>query len=151
MNMTFKVLLTLALGLTLRIAGAQNRGDKMRMERIGILTQKLNLNEEQAQKFWPVFNEFEGKRRQLRKQYREGIQKAKEEKSLQRLDEAMAIREIEIKLERQYVQNFRKVLTENQVVELYSFEREFAKYLLRGIDKRERFSEQGPTGMIEGR
>ena len=35
--------------------------EKMEAMRVGFITQKLDLTSEEAQKFWPVYNEFQKK------------------------------------------------------------------------------------------
>src|ERR1035437_4885758 len=53
------------------------RKEKMESMKIAFLTQKLDLTPDEAQKFWPVYNEFQKKREELRKKRREEIKSAK--------------------------------------------------------------------------
>jgi hypothetical protein len=44
-------------------SGAQNTNlEKLNNYKIGFFTKKLNLTSEEAEKFWPVYNEYQGKR-----------------------------------------------------------------------------------------
>src|SRR6478736_1086340 len=45
--------------------------EKIQAARIGLITQRLGLTSEQAEKFWPIYNEFTQKRTGLRQQYKE--------------------------------------------------------------------------------
>src|SRR5690349_7750029 len=45
--------------------------EKIQAARIGLITQRLGLTSEQAEKFWPIYNEFTQKRTDLRKQYKD--------------------------------------------------------------------------------
>jgi hypothetical protein len=46
---------------------AQNRKEKVETFKIAFITKALNLTPEEAQKFWPVFNEYENKKADSRK------------------------------------------------------------------------------------
>ena len=41
--------------------------EKIRSYKIAYLTEKLNLTENEAQKFWPIYNKYDKKMMQLRK------------------------------------------------------------------------------------
>ena len=41
--------------------------EKVKIQRIAFITQRLSLTETEAQQFWPVFNEFTEKLQQIRK------------------------------------------------------------------------------------
>ena len=133
--MIFKVIAFVVLSLFAESVSAQRGLKGMRAAKIGVLTQHLNLSEQQAQNFWPVFNAFEFKRRTLRRQYKLVLQEAKNAKSSAKIEETFALRESEISLERAYLVEFRKVLSEEQVVLLYSFDKEYAKYLIKGMSQ----------------
>src|SRR6478609_4899475 len=45
--------------------------EKIKAARIGLITQRLGLTPEQAEKFWPIYNEFTQKRTDLRQQYKD--------------------------------------------------------------------------------
>jgi dihydroxyacetone kinase-like predicted kinase len=45
--------------------------DKMKSEKIGFITVELNLTPEEAQVFWPVYNEIANRKAELQKQVRE--------------------------------------------------------------------------------
>ena len=64
----------------------ENKGDRQNDKRenieamkIGFITKKLDLTPEEAQKFWPVYNQYNDKMKDLRKKrkldYREAKQK----------------------------------------------------------------------------
>ena len=136
MIMRFNVILFTVLLLIAHNSLAQRGLGEGRAAKIGVLTQLLNLNEEQAQKFWPIFNEFEGKRKVIRSKYKQTIMDAKQTNSIVKIEETFSLRESEIALEKLYLREFRKVLNDDQVVSFYSFDKEYAKYLLRGMHQR---------------
>src|ERR1041385_4038401 len=81
--------------------------DKIKAARIGLITQRLNLTPEQAQKFWPLYNEFVQKRAELMKPYREAeknINPNKPDPAQQQalVDLGLKLKQDEVGLERQY-------------------------------------------------
>jgi hypothetical protein len=60
-----KVVIVLLIILTLPVirGAAQNPNlEKLNNYKIGFFTKRLNLTSEEAEKFWPVYNEYQGKR-----------------------------------------------------------------------------------------
>jgi Spy/CpxP family protein refolding chaperone len=109
--------------------------EKLKALKIGFITEKLKLSSEQATNFWPVYNEFDAKRMELRLEARDKIQAAPDDAS-KRLDEIEALRKKEFILESDYSARFRKVLTPQQALDLYKVEIEFREMLLRERQER---------------
>ena len=64
-NLTIAVIMTL---LPLAVIEGQNPNrEKLDAYRIGFFTKKMNLTTEEAEKFWPVYNEFQKQRNELQK------------------------------------------------------------------------------------
>jgi hypothetical protein len=60
------ILLLIFLILPYYILKAQNPNlEKLNTFKIGFLTKRLNFTPEEAEKFWPVYNEYQGKRNQI--------------------------------------------------------------------------------------
>src|SRR5258708_22076177 len=81
--------------------------DKIKAARIGLITQRLNLTPEQAQKFWPLYNEFDQKRAELRKLFRDAQREInpnnpdpKQQQAL--VDLGLKIKQDELNLEKDY-------------------------------------------------
>lgn len=126
-----------------RVAISQARGGRQRLEnaRIAYITDKLALTPEQAQQFWPLFNEFTAKRKELRQQTRVGLRNqdfsAMSDKEIRSaLDDQFKLRQGEINLEKEYVDRFAKVITLRQVAQLMQAERDFTKELIQRLDDR---------------
>ncbi len=116
------------------------RLEKIESARAAFLTTRLNLTTEQAQKFWPLYNDFDARRRTIR-QRAAGFRPRKLElladNQLQgALDAMLAARQDELNLERETLGKFQKVISLRQIAALYSGEREFTKLLLRRLDER---------------
>lgn len=117
-----------------------NRPSKERVEaaKIAYLTDKMELTSEQAQKFWPIYNEYEAKRRDLLKTYRSGyrqnVDELSEQEAKARIEEMFSIREKELALEQEYAAKYMRVISNIQLIKLYRGERDFTKLLLKRLD-----------------
>lgn len=154
MNRSFSRVLLLAL-LLLGSAGAwaqsaalpsgrpnqPRTGQRLENARIAYITDKLALTPEQAQRFWPLFNEFTEKRRELRRQTRFNLRNqdfsTMSDKDIRTaLDDQFKLRQGEINLEKEYIDRFAKVISLRQVAQLLQAERDFTKELIQRLDDR---------------
>ncbi|WP_224744151.1 hypothetical protein [Pontibacter aquaedesilientis] len=135
----FLCALTLSGTQTLAQSGrSQDRRENVEAAKVAFLTDKMGLTTEQSQKFWPIYNEYENKRRELVKSYRSGyredVDQLSEQEAKARLDGMFNTRERELELEKEYVSRYQRVITSNQIIKLYRSEREFTKLLLKKLD-----------------
>ena len=56
------VLLIILVFPVIRLAAQNPNLEKLNNYKIGFFTKRLNLTSEEAEKFWPVYNEYQGKR-----------------------------------------------------------------------------------------
>jgi tRNA G37 N-methylase Trm5 len=119
----------------------QDRRDRLETLRIGFITEELNLSAEEAQKFWPVYNEYEAKM--------EAIRRERPPKSTEDMSESDAKAWIEgnlqqetasIELRTDYVAKLLEVIPAVKVVRLFEAER---KFKLEMIDHMRKRMEQG--------
>ena len=119
---------------------AQHKKEKVEAMRIAFLTQKLDLTPEEAQKFWPVYNEFHKKQDELRKKRKEETKAAKQnidsltDKQVESLvDGEIAFKQKNIDLEKEYHSKFKSVLPIKKVAKLYHAEEQFTHHLLEEL------------------
>ncbi len=122
----------------------ENR-EKIKAARIAFLTNRLQLDTEQAQNFWPIFNEYEAEKGELMKKYNqqkrelagtEGFRNMSEENAGKMLDIYFDQKGAELALEKKYVVRFRKVLKPRQTWAMVRFEGEFRRTVLDKMMKR---------------
>ena len=127
--------------------------------KIGFITKKLNLTPEEAQKFWPVYNQYSDKLHEIRKKRRQNYKDAKQkfnelsDKEVeQAVDNEMADRQKELDIQKEYHSKFKAVLPIKKVAKLYAAEEQFKMELLNKLkDKdRDRDRKQGPPPPPEG-
>ena len=124
--------------------------EKMESMRIAFITQKVDLTPDEAQKFWPVYNEFQKKREDLHKKKREEHKNMKEnidsvsDKQIETMvDGEMSFRQKNLDLEKEYHGKFKSILPIKKVAKLYHAEDMFARHLLNQISERGKEGERG--------
>ncbi len=90
-----------------------SQGGRLQAYKIAFLTKKLELTPQEAQQFWPVYNQYETEMRNAR---RENVKEQKSE--IEREEELLAIR-------KKYTTAFGKVIAADKVNLLYKSEKEF--------------------------
>jgi len=123
----------------------QGNNEKIKAMKVAFITQKLNLTVDEAQKFWPVYNEFDLKRtnilnskqsilRDLHSNFLSYSDKEIEKK----LDKRMEYEKQEVELKMTYYQKFKQVLPIKKVASLYSAEIQFKRELIKRLQERRR-------------
>jgi len=120
--------------------------EKIKAEKISFFTSKLDLTPSEAQAFWPVYNEFEKKRFEIKKQIHEFERMSEEE--FAKLSDAEIEKltnnyigsfEKESLLLKEYNKQFLKILPKKKVLMMYRTENEFRSHLIREYRR-----DQGP-------
>jgi hypothetical protein len=143
MNSKIKNLLVFLFIAQAAIAFGQKGGNKKEKQekkaeieaaRIGYITNAIHLTEDQAVKFWPVYNEYSKKRKQLKKQRRKflkdkDLETISESDAKKLLEEMKTIRKQEQQLNEIYEPQLLVVISYKQLIQLLKAEREFIKML----------------------
>jgi hypothetical protein len=127
-----KKIIIICLSLVLSVSAFAQQGKRIEAMRIAFITQRLNLTSEEAQQFWPVFNQFTEKMQQ--------IKGPKSDVSIDDMNDADAEKMIlsefdkeakELELKKEYYQKLKKVLPVRKVAKLYRAERDFKNELVK--------------------
>lgn len=123
--------------------GQEHRSDKPGRERIhaakmAYITDRIHLTAAQAGSFIPVYNEYEQEVRALRKSYRDKYlgdkKEAPDEPAVrQYVDDNLDYQQQVLDIKKRYQDRFLKVLSQQQLADLYEAEREFKKILLQRL------------------
>jgi len=121
--------------------------EKIVAARIAYITEKLNLTPAEAEKFWPIYNEFDQKRKEIRLQAKEIRQnpdpaKSKEDNDKLAIAQQHQVRQKELDLERDYSKKLLDVISAQKVRALPKTEKDFRDLLLRQIQQRQALKEQ---------
>lgn len=121
-------------------AFSQTREDQTRSiesAKIALITERLQLTPAQAEKFWPVYNEFSTKKRDLlRQQHRErkaSPDAISESEAKAILEERATLKKQELALDEKYIPLLIEITSAKQVLSLQAAEREFRRLLLKRI------------------
>ena len=143
MNITLKHFLFTVLMVSAFGTSAQAQPDPEKREarlaafRAEVFTRVLDLTPDEAQSFWPVYNEFSDKREQVQQELRPAKQldqmsDAEVEEQIKRHFE---MKQREIDLERDAYQKLRKALPLRKIAKLPMAEREFRESLVRKLQE----------------
>ena len=121
--------------------------EKIKAARIAYITEKLGLTPAEAEKFWPIYNEFDQKRKELRveaKDLRKNPDPAKTEDENQKvaLAQQHEFRQKELNLEKDYSTKLLNVVSAQKVMALPKTERDFRTILLRRMQQQQALKEQ---------
>ena len=111
--------------------------EKMEAQHVAYITQQLSLTPEEAKVFWPVYNEYDAKRHELRKTFRQtgdlnkpDFDKITEKEASEMLDNQIIEAQKFLDLRKEYHAKFKSVLPAVKVLKLYNSERDFQKMLM---------------------
>ena len=129
----------------------QPRKEKIEQLKIAFITKELDLTTEEAEKFWPVYNEMTAAIKKEKKSRREKNAALKanfetlsdaeiEKKATEILDSEIA----EAKLKKEHTEKIAKVIGYKKAVQLLNIEQRFKKELLKKLNERQ--NQNNPSG-----
>lgn len=139
MNNLKKILLTLVLFASTIFYGQEKHNhERIKSLKIAFMTEKLDLSSNEAQAFWPIYNEYQEKKEALRQkertEIREKIKKSNElsEKEAQiLLKKYLSFEDEEKKLDKTFLEKVNKVISAKKTLLLLRSEREFKRQLIK--------------------
>lgn len=122
---------------------AQNQKalDKIESAKIALITERLELTPQQAEKFWPIYNQYSAERKALRREYRSFRSKSEakdlsEEDSKLILDQGRELKSRKLSIDEEYTEKLNDVITNKQLLQLRSAEEDFRSMLLQRLQQR---------------
>lgn len=121
----------------------QKRWEEMKAKRAAYFTDRVGLTAEEAQKFWPVYNQLQEAKGKLYQKMR-GLQHSnKKNDKGERImnfeeitDEMINIKVQEANLDKSYHHKFKQILSPEKLYKFYQAERDWGGELLKQIEKR---------------
>ena len=122
---------------------AQSNRDKIKTLKIAYITEKLNLSEKEAQKFWPIYNTFEEENSKLKSESYEARKKIDfetitEEQAKQVLKEDRLKDNKRQELENEFFNNLSKAISAKKIILLHKIEDDFKRKMFDEYKKRGR-------------
>ena len=122
--------------------------ERIKAMKVAYVTERIELTAGEAEKFWPVYNEYEKRKidilheiRGLRKYYDDHQESIKDEELVKLLDKFIKLQQEDAELLTSYHKKFLEILPPDKVMKLYIAEVQFKNYLLKRLREHR---EEGP-------
>lgn len=124
--------------------GEKRKGKREKIDsmRVAFFNEKMELTQEEAKKFWPIYNEHQEKKDALRKELRKAFKKQEDgsEMSDEELEKLMQLRfetdQKIVALDREYHEKYKSAIGIKKTAKLYKAEVQFKKELLKMMRER---------------
>ena len=143
---TFAIFFT-GLFFTLSAFAQDSKKNEIETLKIAFITNALNMSTETAQKFWPIYNKYEGLGNELQSQMHcsvydrmEDLKTMNDEDSGELLKNYLELRDREQALRKEFVKELKTIISAKEIMQLKKAEYDFHKKLLkeyRSADKKE--------------
>ncbi len=116
----------------------KEKREQIKSMKVAFLTNELDLNSSEAEKFWPIYNAFEEKEFELKhlkmrsfiKRYREGKDKMTEKEAGFLLNQMETNEEEFYLLRKKFILNLKGILPASKIIKLKKSEEDFNRKLL---------------------
>ena len=136
------IVILMVSGLYAQEGGDVNKGERIEALRVAYISQELGLTPAEAQKFWPVYNQYRGDMEVLRKNFRPGQGQMTAEQQLD-FDQK------KLDLKKKYKLQFESTLGKEKCNKLYGLEDKFREKMKALRDQRQQMKGDRP-GMGKG-
>jgi len=125
-------------------ATQQTKKDMIEAQKVAFITQQIELTPKESQTFWPVYNEYKEKSRELIKANRQQMMAYTKlvnptEKQAEEIVDAQIIHEQKmLDLKKTYHIQFKALLPATKLIKLYKSEKDFNKFLLKQMREKKK-------------
>jgi hypothetical protein len=129
--LTFTIFLfVIGIGIAQR-PGERYDPEKLQAARIAFITSRLDLKPGQAEKFWPVYNQFndnrEGNLKEMSKLSDLRSGEVSESEAKKRIEQRFEIQRRMLAEEEKYMAEMSKIISYNQILKLHGIARDFTR------------------------
>jgi hypothetical protein len=115
--------------------------ERVEAARIALITNRLALTPEQAEKFWPIYREFTEKRLALRQEFRQQQQiidpsNPDPKKQQELINFGLQLKQKDLDLEKDYSSRILSVINAQQLLNLRKAEQDFRQLILNQLQQR---------------
>lgn len=140
-NIFLYILLSISsLSFAQRPGGNPPGGERIRAMKVGMITNELKLNESQAEKFWPIYNNYSDEKNEIHHQIRRLTKRPDENLSnseiIKRQDKILELQQEELNITKKYRDNFLRIISAQQYSSLMTADRKFNQMLLDKLKER---------------
>ncbi len=118
-----------------------NARKKIEAARVALISERMGLTVQQAEKFWPIYHEFSSKQGELRQQLKEARRQIDPNNPDPKKDQEVVNLGLQLKqkgldLEKDYSGRMLTVITAQQMLNLRAAEKEFNRLILNQLQQR---------------
>ena len=135
----FKIIIFFGLIFAVFITSAQNNGgaNQLQAQRIAFITERTNLTPEEAQQFWPLYNQYNENLKQLRKAYQ--LTRVGEDATDDQVEKFILSGfdkdQKETELKKDYYQRLKKIISVRKIQKSFRAEVEFRQEIIQQLKK----------------
>jgi len=125
------------LNLQVNAQEQERSAEKIKALKVAYITERLSLKPEEAEVFWPVYNDFESRkneinhnRRKIGEEFNKNQENLSDAEINNMLDEGIKLNKAESELAVQFDKKLREILLPAKVMKLYIAEVQFRNYLI---------------------
>lgn len=128
----------------------QDKQEYIRTQKIAFISTELALTTEEAEKFWPIYNEYEAKIEEIRKERRgyskelKTINDLSDDKAYELTEKILDCDTKEAALRKEYLAKFAEVLGKKKAAKVFYAEEKFKRELLKEIHHQNK-THDGPS------
>ena len=116
--------------------GMQNA--RIKAQRVAYITSRLELSPQEAERFWPLYNEMEEERERIFLKYdlERPADSISEADATRRIEQSFRLEEELLALRRRYYERFKQIVPASKIVKFPAAEREFKREMLEELRHR---------------
>lgn len=136
------LIIALLLSVSLHSFSQDNdRRERIKALKVAYLTEQLELSKTEAQQFWPIYNTFEEKEHELRKEnYSKrkeiNFESLSEQDAKKMIDDMVSAEKKKQELRENFIRDLQKILPSKKIIKLKVAEDEFNKKMFEEFKKR---------------
>jgi hypothetical protein len=112
---------------------AQDKGSQIEAVKVAFITQKIDLSSSQAEKFWPIYQDYQ---REIREVFKQRKEARNQKNGNDKVDGELDFEGRLLEVRKKYKQEFSKVIPPEKVLQFYSAEREFRETMIKELKER---------------
>jgi hypothetical protein len=112
----------------------QQHRERIKAMKVAYITQELNMDTKLAEKFWPVYNQYDCVKTDLHKKEHfetENIENITEAEAENMLTEFLNIEKEKYTVKKELYANLKEIMSAKEIVKLHKLESDFNKKLIR--------------------
>lgn len=120
--------------------GHKEKQEKIKALKVAYITEQLLLTTDEAQKFWPIYNDYQEKQFDLRhekmrailnKLDADNVDKLSEKEASSLLSQMQSIEENLFTLQKKYIKDLQGIMSDKKIMKLKKAEGDFNRHLLK--------------------